>query len=283
MTSPLPLDSKIPDLRIIPLGRLLPHELHDRQRARPLIERLRQDGVLRNPPIVTPLGPHDDRFVILDGANRTVALDVLGIGHVLVQVVPYEPPQVELYTWYHVLSGIEADELQRQFQGLAGLDTLQSDIFHARAALARKTILAYYLLANGQVYMLAGGLDLHKRTQLLCQIVDSYIGIAHVNRVNTDHVDQLLTMYPALSAAVIFPSYEPVEILDLAQSGLRVPAGITRHVIHGRALRLNYPLEKLSAAAPLEVKNQELLNWIHSRFEQRGVRYYAESTYLFDE
>ncbi len=272
-----------PDLRIVPIGWLLPHELHDEQRAGPLVRRMREDGVLRNPPIVTPLGLGDNRFVVLDGANRIVALDVLGIGHVLVQVVPYEPPRVELRTWHHGLSGIATEELRQRFERLNGIEIAESDVFHARAALARRAILAYCQLASGQVYTLAGGHDLHQRTRLLRAIVESYTGIGQLSRLNTDHLDHLMDLYPDLTAAIVFPRYEPVEILDLARSGLRVPPGLTRHVIQGRALRVNYPLERLAALTDLEAKNKELSIWLQEKFLQRQVRYYAESTYLFDE
>lgn len=281
---PDPPEVAPPDLRIVPIGWLLPHELHDEQRAGPLVRRMREEGVLRNPPIVTPLGLEDNRFVILDGANRVVALDVLGIGHVLVQVVPYESPRVELHTWHHGLSNVSAEELYRRFEQLNGIEIAESDVFHARAALARRAILAYCLLAGGRVYTLAGGgLDLHQRTRLLRAIVESYIGMGQLSRLSTDHLDHLMDLYPNLTVAIIFPRYEPVEILDLARSGLRVPPGLTRHVIQGRALRVNYPLGRLAALTDLEAKNRELAAWLQEQFQQRRVRYYAESTYLFDE
>lgn len=278
------LNGATPDLRIMPIGWLLPHELHDEQRARPLVKRLRQDGVLRNPPVVAALDLADNRFVILDGANRVVALDVLGIGHVPVQVVPYEEPFVELHTWYHVISGASIEELHRRFSALEGIEIAQSDIFHARAALARRAIVAYYLMADGSVCTLAGGgLDLHKRTRLLRAVAESYTGIGEFSRVSTDQLDEILELYPQMTAAVIYPHYQPVEILDLALSGLRVPPGITRHLIHGRALRINYPLDKLASQDDLTAKNRELFEWVQHKFQQRGVRFYAESTYLFDE
>ncbi len=277
-------DTHRPDLRILPIGKLMSHELHDEQRANPLIRRLREDGVLKNPPVVTPADAREDRFVILDGANRAVALDVLSIGHALAQVVPYEEPFVELRTWYHVVAGISTSDLVSQLRALEGVEHQAADLFHARALLAARTILAYYVLPDGQVVTLAGGgLDLHERTRLLQTIVESYIHSGRLNRANTDKIAELLTTYPAMAGTLVYPKYEPAEILDLAQSGLRVPPGITRHVIHGRALRLNYPLSKLSAQTPLEVKNQELAAWMQERFEKREVRYYAESTYLFDE
>ncbi len=47
-----PLHFHVPDLRFVPVQALLPHERHDPQRSRPLIVRLRESGVLSNPPVV---------------------------------------------------------------------------------------------------------------------------------------------------------------------------------------------------------------------------------------
>jgi hypothetical protein len=276
-------DIRLPDLRIVPLSKLVPHEMSDEQRAAPLAVRLREEGILKNPPVVAPLGI-DDEFVILDGANRVAALEAIGIPHVLVQVVDYESPQVDLHTWYHVISGTEADQVLGNLARLPEINVATTNIFHARAALARRDILAFYIQTDGQVTTLASrARELEKRTQMLRMIVDSYIRTGHLNRVNTDNIDRLRNMFPDMAAAIIFPRYEPVEILELARSGLKVPAGITRHIIHGRALRLNYPLQRLTAPISLQAKNQELADWIQEKFNQKGVRFYAEETFLFDE
>jgi hypothetical protein len=272
-----------PDLRIVATSHLVPHELHDDQRAGPLIERLKQDGILKNPPIVTPMTNDPSRYVILDGANRVLAFQVLNIPYMLVQAVPYEQPYVNLQTWHHAIVGMKSDDLVSRFASLPDLAVTESDILHARAALERRDALAYYLLADGQAFTLIGGYDLRKRTHLLRSIVDTYMTSGRLHRVSTDQRDELLSMFPNMTAAVVFPHYQPVEILDLAQSGLRVPPGITRHIINGRALRLNYPIDRLMASESLERKNADLTAWIQAKFEQRGVRFYAEATYLFDE
>src|SRR5207253_9396 len=62
--------SETPDLRIVRLDRLVEHEYNDEQRTTPLAQRLKVEGLLKNPPIVAPLEDGDDpRYVVLDGAN----------------------------------------------------------------------------------------------------------------------------------------------------------------------------------------------------------------------
>lgn len=274
----------IPDLRIVRTDKLVPHELHDMQRSDPLIRKLRHEGLLKNPPIVALPQPPSDIQIVLDGANRVLALQSLGIPHTLVQVVSYDSTAVELLTWYHVVSDVERTSLEHHLKQVSGLAAAHADVLHARAELARRAILAYCLFADGDVLTLSGGgLDLRQRTELLHAIVNAYIHDGRLHRTNTDHLDDLLTTYPTMTAAFIFPHYEPVEVMDLAQSGLKIPPGLTRHIIHGRALRINYPLEKLSADRPLDEKNRELTDWVRAAFQSRQVRYYAESSYLFDE
>ncbi|MFN8448408.1 MAG: hypothetical protein U0521_07410 [Anaerolineae bacterium] len=54
--------------------------------------------------------------------------------------------------------------------------------------------------------------------------------------------------------------------------------------MHGRAIRVNYPLEALrDGTLTLEQKNADLLAWLQSKMANRQVRYYAEATYQFDE
>ena len=56
----------LPDLRILPLEKLVPHEQTDARRVNPLIERLKTESVLSNPPIVAPFGNGDPHFVVLE-------------------------------------------------------------------------------------------------------------------------------------------------------------------------------------------------------------------------
>lgn len=273
-----------PNLIILPTTSLIPHEIADSQRSSPLVTNLQAEGVLKNPPVVAVLDPEKGTYIVLDGANRVTAFNELGIQHSLVQVVPYEAPYVELQTWYHVVSGPSIAELENTLKQLPDLHVDDANILHARAELARRAILAYCVFSNGHVITLAGGgLDLQERTELLHHIVNAYLNRGRLERTNTDNLDQLQATYPHMTAAIIFPQYEPVEVLDITQNGLKLPPGLSRHIIHGRALRINYPLSRLTSQQPLAQKNADLQSWIQKSFAQRHVRFYAEATFLFDE
>jgi hypothetical protein len=272
----------LPDLRILAVNHLLLHEQHDAQRSEPLAMRLNTDGVLRNPPIVAPI-PDEPRFVVLDGANRVTALAALGVPHVVAQVIDYEDEDLILETWYHLVSDLPREQFHRAIDNLPDVALQGSDLIHARAELARREALAYIVYPDGDVFTVQVAGDLHQRAARLNDIVDIYKARGKIYRANTDHVDKLLPYYDAVTVLVVFPRYQPAEIIELARVGARLPAGITRHVIPRRALRLNFPLSVLRDDWPLIEKNGYLKDWLKRKMANKEARFYQESTFLFDE
>ena len=277
----------VPDLRFVPVDAVFPHEWHDPQRSRPLIARLRESGVLSNPPIVTRYGDGhrvEPRYVVLDGANRSTAALEAGWPHIVVQVVRYETPAVQLHTWYHGLTGDPSESLGGQLHALPGLALRREGALHARAMLARREALAVVMLGDDEALVLTGGRTLRERNSLLNGIVRTYQDRVPYVRVATDSLAQARFEHPEIRALVVFPRYDPAEVIELAGSGEHLPAGITRHLIQWRALRLNIPIELCEdATRTLEQKNAWLREWQEQRLRGRHVRFYEESTVLFDE
>ena len=283
----------MPDLRLVPTESLVLHEHADPKRVARLESRLRTDGFLKNPPIVAPI-PGTGKYVVLDGANRTSAVSRIGVPHILVQVVDYKGGTVELLTWHHLITGRRPDYFLQEIEGVPGLVLEPLSLEQAREALAARAVLAYIAVptpGGGQEMFGADGTPGTEHhgtltsTALLNALVDTYKGDPQVtiHRTNTDVLSELLSYYDDVSGLVVFPSYTPDDILELAGMGNKVPTGITRHIISPRALRVNVPLALLAGPEPLEEKNA----WWHEQFKHKlaanEVRLYRESTYLFDE
>ena len=275
-------ETEIPDLRFVATSDLVLHEQHDASRSAPLAERIKRDGFLKNPPVVVPING-DERFVVLDGANRTTSFLELGIPHIIVQIVDYEDPELVLDTWYHLVAELDRKEFAAEIQQIPGITFDKTDLLHARAALARRSAMAYLVCPDGDVFVARGEEDLHIRARLLNDLVDVYRFQGRIYRVNTDRLDHLMPYYEQVVALIVFPRYEPAEIIELARNDARLPAGITRHVIPRRALRLNIPLTMMAEHKPLEEKNAWLQAWLKQKLANKQVRYYQESTWLFDE
>ena len=64
---------------------------------------------------------------------------------------------------------------------------------------------------------------------------------------------------------------------------MKLPTGITRHLIPGRALRLNLPWSVLTSPGDVAAKNRWLEEDLHRKLLDHQIRYYPEATFLFDE
>lgn len=274
--------SVLPDLRVLCVGDLLPHEDFDPRRIERLSQRISEEGILKNPPIVTPL-VDSDSYVILDGANRVMAFRLLRIPQIVVQVVSYVEPAVVVDTWYHVVSGMSLDAFEQALTKLAGLTLEACTLEDARHALETQQAVAYLVLESSVLKVLKPMEHQVHRLQVLTELVSVYKGRADIFRASNDSWEKQKPFYPGIIALVIFPRFAPEDILFAARNGYCVPSGITRHIISQRALNVNIPLERLNSGATLEQTRQWLRAWLMERMAANAIRYYAESTFSFNE
>lgn len=282
-----PSEHRLPDLRFVPVESLVPHERHDDHRLEALAQRIREQAVLKNPPVVAPIAAEaggEPRYVVLDGANRASAARAAGFPHVVVQVVSYLDASVQLSTWFHALRETPRWAFDSALCTIAGLECLPTTLMHARAMLARREALAFVSYGDGAAATLHGGQGVKERNDLLNAVVDVYRSRGPFYRVTDDSVEEAAKGHPDVTAVVVFPHFEPAEILELATSGSRLPAGITRHLIRWRALRVNVPIAQLAdTSASAADKNRWLEETVRERLAARNVRFYEEPTVLFDE
>ena len=264
----------LPDLRIVLADSLYAHEEHDSQRLLPLVERFKQETYIINPPVVAPMGAN--RFVILDGANRCHAFQMLNYPHMLVQVAAYESGYVELETWNHVISHWDAQAFLNSLLALPDIDVHDGQVAHA---------IAHIILADQRVFALVSPVDnIHERNTVLRKIVAIYQQNAMLNRTTTAEPSDVWMLYPDAIALVVFQRYDPADILAAAKYQAYLPPGVSRHILHGRAVRVNYSIDLLrDTETSLLAKNEQLARWLQEKMSRRQVRYYAEATYQFDE
>ncbi len=267
-------DAPQPDLRIVLTETLHPHEEHDSQRSRPLVERLATETVVINPPIVAPMGA--SQLLVLDGANRFHAFSHLGYPHILVQVAPYESGHIELKTWRHIVCDWQFDALS---ENINQLDDIQLHDGQHNSAIA------HIIGRDEQVYALLSPVEnTHERNAALRQVVRVYQQNATLQRTALAEPSEIWQLHPTAIAIVEFPHYQPADIIAAAKFKAYLPPGISRHIIQGRALKVNYPLDVLrDPTVSLGEKNEQLQAWIQRKLTNRQIRYYAESSYLFDE
>lgn len=277
-------DSKFPVLAILPLKSLVIHEHHDDTRMQPLIDRISEQGVIKNPVIVTPFHDHTARYMVLDGANRTTALGKMEVHHILAQVVEPDDLGLETETWNHVIWDMAPDDFLNGIKEISGLELKFSDPDTANDAVLTKRGLVALHMANDQAYeVYAPAVTLIDSNKFLNAIVDSYRNRAKMDRTPHRKVENLRKLYPTLSGLIFMPLLKVRHILYLVSQGHKLPAGVTRFTVSPRALRVNYPLRNLVSDDSLEAKNDALNALIQDRIANKGIRHYVEETVLFDE
>ena len=272
----------LPTLRILPLESLILHEDHDNQRTLPLVEKLRAQGIIRNPPIVMPLVDGSNRYMVLDGANRVTSLQEMEFPHIVAQVVEASNPNVNLQTWNHVIWGMSTKTLMSELRKVKGLEVIK--INTSKSLDAPKYVPVQIRLPDGKFYLLTESpSDLPAHIGTLHKIVNAYKTRAALDRTSQTLIDSFKPIYSDLTGLVIFPGFKIKTVLKLAAQQIVLPTGITRFTVSPRALHLNYPLHELSSGKSIEYKEAYLKKWIDERVKKKGVRLYSEATFLFDE
>jgi hypothetical protein len=271
-----PSSGGFPDLRIVRVSDLLLHEDVDLERVARLLDRLSADGILRNPPIVASL-PGSERYLLLDGANRVSALENLDIPHLLVQVEPYENPQLDIRHWNHVVRDIETDRLVEYARSIAGVDMVEGET-------PVEGYLVSFISDTDEARHLVTSAPMNERVKHLRAIVDIYYkGEARLDRVNHSDVATLRSQHPHFGTLVTFPDFTKDEIRAVAEAGARLPSGVTRILVPRRVLGFNLRLPLLRSSLPLEEKRRWLVDEIQHKVSEHKVRYYQEPTFVFDD
>ncbi len=254
--------SELFDLRVVPLGAVVPHEESEPRRVAKIVGRLAVDTSLGNPPLVAEMG---DELVLLDGANRIGALRVLDYRYAIVQVVP--PERLFLDMWHHAL----LDTTPRRL-----LDALRevSDV----ELLPEGPGVCELRLADERRFTVVPRPGVHPFTALN-SLVSVYVDRAVVRRTTTPD----LAVHPDASAVVKFPALTIDDVFGAVRAGARLPAGITRFVATGRVLLLNAPLDPLRSERPVDELNEWLTGLVAGRRAEGRVRHYPEAVYVLDD
>ena len=277
-------------LRLVPVEQVFPHETYHEPRVARLAKDLADDDFLANPPLVAEL-PDKQGYVVLDGATRTTAFKQLGYPHMVVQVVDLQR-SVQLFSWSHAVRDCYgnggASALLEKIQETPGVRLVSRPMTELNEAMHNENALGYVVTDRNEGFLLevdeaALPSEEHDWLYLINAMVEQYGQWGDVERTLKQEIKQLKSMYTDFAALFVFPAYTPDIVLQLVAQGRLLPAGITRFVIPGRLLRLNFPLEHLRSDAPLSLKQDELDQFVEMKLGGRSIRYYEEPVVLLDE
>ena len=220
---------------------------------------MQAEGEQRNPVIVSP---HEDRYLVLDGAHRVRALGELGSPLALVQTV--EPPE-RAEGWAHLLRGVEMAELGN----LRGVEASEGP--------GQGPLAEVETAGDGTIFLSSAGEGLRGLVRALWSLQSLYPKGVVVHRVEPDGAVRLSEG----EAMIRYRGFTPEELAAIVDSGTVLPAGITRFRVRERVLGVRYPLEGM-AGGDVEAQNDRLEEYVRRRWDEGRVRLYGEPVVVFE-
>ena len=269
-----------PALKLVPLSSIELQEKAEGGRLERLFEDFKKSQTLKDPPIVAKgLGK---KLIQLDGTNRINVLRRLGCSHVVVQTVDYhDTSQVLIKSWVHV-SKVNKEVFKRKLKKLKGAKTENFKIGLGVTLTGHPLAAASIIFRDGSGLSIYINSDLVKRVKLIRSVVKLYEELIERDRqVSIESMDQLAEFFGKhkdKNVALFFPSFSSREIYSLMEKGIVLPTGITRHIINGRVLRINYPISMLKKETGLRKKEKYFKDFLSSL----NFRFYEESTYVVE-
>ncbi|MFA4818875.1 MAG: hypothetical protein WC621_03465 [Patescibacteria group bacterium] len=275
--------NNLPKLKIVSITKLCLHETVDPKRVLKLKKIIKKAHLFTNPPIVSYI-PAMDKYLVLDGANRTTTLKELNFKYILVQLVEYKDSVVDLLTWNHFVSQISLQRVIDLFKGY----NKKLNILKVKSSQSAKNLLdtkpgVVYITDGKLHYVINNFKDFKDEIAILNFAVNIYKGKHNFNRILGDNYKILKKEYPKNKVLFVYKKLLQQDIIKVVRAGLYVPSGISRHIIQGRALRVDIPIVWLKGAASLLSSNKKLKKLINSRLSLGQIRYYSEPTFIFND
>jgi hypothetical protein len=278
-------------LEIIPLKDILLHEQFDPSRSSDLIKKLQKSNLLTEPIIVASLGDH--QYLQLDGMNRLNCFRQMGLKTILAQIVDYNnQEEVELSSWIHLFKAKRKDFF-RHIKKNKNLTIKKAHIDQIGPRYIKEKDLGRLVTVidkkeGGFLMMTAGNfVEKIKRMNYVVSFYEHNINrsilpfpmtLRNIRLFFYEHPDLNFYDNPDTNLMVIFPNFTPQQIIEVVKAGALIPAGVTRHLIKGRCLNVNLPLDFFDNKKPLLKLNQNFDKFLL----KKSVRMYEESTIHFE-
>lgn len=278
---------EFPTFEIIPIDKAIPHEFHDPSRTPPLIKKLRTSGVMINPPLFSPFDDDSGLYMVLDGANRVFAFKEMGFPHILAQTIPADSDLLKLSSWNHVIWDMATSTLIKSLKVIPNISLIEkeekkeNDDMNER--IENSVIASIHTPDDRKFLITTKKKKKNECISIMIAVMNAYKPTARFDRIPLGTIEAVEGLYEDITAIISYPQFHIYEVFEFCKAGILLPSGITRFRITPRVLKINYPLDELASEKNLEEKRNNLHTWIQKRLSQKGVRFYAESTLIFDE
>lgn len=271
-------------LRVIDVEKIVPHENSDYSRVEPILQNIKKMQIFTNPILVAKV--KDDLYMQVDGMTRLFATKKLGLKSILAQIIDYNDHElVDVSTWCH-LSPIDEPAFLSQIKKIKNLIIAKAGGRYLRRRYIKDEGLGYLcsiVFRNKNIYRISIGGTLPQKVKALVDIVAIYknniVRDILPDAANISDIDFLFSIHQKCHSIVIFPTFTRHQVINTAvHNNTLLPAGLTRFIIKGRCLDVNFPVKYLKSNNSEAEKNEILQQFL----KNKEYRTYAEPTIYFE-
>lgn len=261
-------------LKIISIDQILVYESYSRQKAAKLADEIQNDGRLKNPLLVYPMG---DKYLMLDNRSLFEAIKLSDVSHLPVQLA--DPDTVSAHPWQRIVENWQEQDLRdfcklfpRQItimENPSGLpEPDQAEVIFRDKSRLRLNFNSDSHLVRADTFVKFG--------EMISRAVSGYRAILPVGDVNC------LDSYPEASAAIFPPIFGLDELGSIAHRNMLLPEGIVRIDQPCRILGIDYSLAILREPVSSSEKETFLRQLIRMRMHSDRTAYYNGSVFMFN-
>lgn len=269
------------DLKLLKISDIKLHENTENKRLRNIFQRISHDKFLMNPVIVAK---YDDDYILIDGANRLSSLEEIGCKLVLAQIIDYKDKAIKLLSWNHFVYDFELSKLIELCEE-EGYKYEYTDIRNGQKAAAKgiNKVLASDIENNKHILITFKN-NFEQSLEALLKITSLYAHKYIFDRTESDiKINELQKFSRKKGVLIDFPDFKKEDIVKIARNNLKIPTGISRHILRNRVLHVKYPIKNLFDENNLDKKSKELEKHLYKKIDDNKVRQYKESVIIFDE
>ncbi|MBX7046589.1 MAG: hypothetical protein K1X86_12215 [Ignavibacteria bacterium] len=270
------------ELKVLKLSDIKLHEATENVRRTRVLDRINEAKYLNNPIIV---GRYDNDLILLDGANRYSSIKALGCKLIIAQIINYKSPKTVLDVWNHLVYDDFNLDIVKDFCKKNKINCKHISFSEGKKILDKNF---HHILvtdtAGTDTILIDLSKNFKKCLEQLAMLGELYFTKYGFDRSESEiKITELRKFTRKKGVLFLYPRFQKSHIVKIARNNLRVPAGLTRHLIHNRVLHVRYQISKLKDADSLEKKNAEFIKDITAKIDDNKVRQYNESVIIFDE
>lgn len=271
------------NLKLLKISDIQLHETTETKRLRNIFDRIAKDRKLMNPVIVAK---HNNKHILIDGANRLSSLVDIGCKLVLAQIIEYTESRIKLKNWNHLVYDIKP-QIIRSYCIQKKIKFFE--LKHHEALILLKKY-KHYILVTDTKSLKSILLHLPDSFDSMVKELNNFTKIYFNNYLfdrseSEIKISDLKKYSRKFGILIEFTPFNKEHIIAIANDRYsnKIPAGITRHILVNRVLHVRYDINNLMDEKDIEKKSKELEQYLIKKIDNNLVRQYKESVIVFDE